>query len=200
MAKGITWRLSLIFLFLLLSFFYLTPTLVSKLPGWWTGVLPKDKIHLGLDLQGGTHLIMEVDTQKAVEGSLDLIASDLEDSMNAQNTRFKRIARDGADRITMVMYDKASAETVQKFVKKKYPELELLPPVDAGGFVSIQVKMTEKEAESRKDRAVAQALETIRNRIDQFGVSEPVIQREGINHIVVQLPGIKDPKRQDRPS
>jgi preprotein translocase subunit SecD len=195
MAKGITWRLSLIFLFLLLSFFYLTPTLVSKLPSWWTGVLPKDKIHLGLDLQGGTHLIMEVDTQKAVEGSLDLIASDLEDSMNAQNTRFKKIARDGEDRITMVLYDKASAETVQKFVKKKYPELELMPPVDEGGFVNIQVKMTGKEAESRKDKAVAQALETIRNRIDQFGVSEPVIQREGINHIVVQLPGIKDPKR-----
>jgi preprotein translocase subunit SecD len=195
MAKVISWRLILIFLFLLLSFFYLTPTLASKLPSWWKGVLPKDKIHLGLDLQGGTHLIMEVDTQKAVEGSLDLIATDLEDSMNAQNTRFKRVARDGADRITMVMYDKASAETVQKFIKKKYPELELLPPVDEGGFVNIQLKMTEKEAESRKDKAVAQALETIRNRIDQFGVSEPVIQREGINHIVVQLPGIKDPKR-----
>ena len=195
MSKGLTWRISLISLFLLLSFFYMTPTLVSKLPTWWKGVLPKDKIHLGLDLQGGTHLIMEVETQKAVEGSLDLIATDLEDSLNAQNTRFKRIARVGADRIQMIMYDKASAETVQKFVKKKYPELELLPPFDEGGFINLQVRMNEKEAASRKDKAVAQALETIRNRIDQFGVSEPVIQREGINHIVVQLPGIKDPKR-----
>jgi len=195
MSKGLTWRITLILLFLLLSFFYLTPTLVSKLPVWWKGVLPKDKIHLGLDLQGGTHLVMEVETQKAVEGSLDLIATDLEDSLNAQNIRFKRISRVGPDRVQMVMFDKASAETVQKFVKKKYPELEMLPQFDEAGFVNLQVRMTEKEAESRKDKAVQQALETIRNRIDQFGVSEPVIQREGINHIVVQLPGIKDPKR-----
>ncbi len=195
MSKGLTWRISLILLFLLLSFFYLTPTLVSKLPAWWKGVLPKDKIHLGLDLQGGTHLVMEVETQKAVEGALDLIATDLEDSLNAQNTRFKQISRVGADRVQVVMYDKASAEAVQKFVKKKYPELEMLPPFDEGGFVNLQIRMNEKEAEGRKDKAVQQALETIRNRIDQFGVSEPVIQREGINHIVVQLPGIKDPKR-----
>ncbi len=195
MSKGLTWRITLILLFLLLSFFYLTPTLAGKLPTWWKGILPKDKIHLGLDLQGGTHLVMEVETQKAVEGSLDLIATDLEDSLNAQNTRFKRISRVGVDRVQLVMYDKASAETVQKLVKKKYPELEMLPQFDEGGFINLQIRMTEKEAESRKDKAVQQAVETIRNRIDQFGVSEPVIQREGINHIVVQLPGIKDPKR-----
>ena len=195
MSKGLTWRISLIVLFLLLSALYLTPTLVDKLPSWWKGVLPKDKIHLGLDLQGGTHLVMEVETQKAVEGSLDLIATDLEDSLNAQNTSFKRIARVGADRVQLVLYDKVSAETVQKFVKKKYPELELLPPFDEGGFVNLQLRMNEKEAQAERTRRCQQALETIRNRIDQFGVSEPVIQREGINHIVVQLPGIKDPKR-----
>src|SRR6266704_3252940 len=195
MSKGLTWRITLILLFLLLSFFYLTPTLASKLPVWWKGILPKDKIHLGLDLQGGTHLVMEVETQKAVEGSLDLIATDLEDSLNAQNTRFKRISRVGVDRVQLVMYDKASAETLQKLVKKKYPELEMLPQFDEGGFINLQIRMTEKDAQDRKDKAVQQALETIRNRIDQFGVSEPTIQREGINHIVVQLPGIKDPQR-----
>ncbi len=195
MSKALTWRITLILLFLLLSFFYLTPTMVSKLPVWWKGILPKDKIHLGLDLQGGTHLVMEVETQKAVEGSLDLIATDLEDSLNSQNIRFKRASRLGPDRIQVVLYEKTSADNVQKFVKKKYPELEMLPTFEEGGFVNLQVRMTEKEAESRKDKAVQQALETIRNRIDQFGVSEPVIQREGINHIVVQLPGIKDPKR-----
>jgi preprotein translocase subunit SecD len=195
MSKGLTWRICLIVLFLLFSALYLTPTMVNKLPDWWKGVLPKDKIHLGLDLQGGSHLVMEVKTQKAVEGSLDLIATDLEDSFNAQNTRFKRISRVGADRVQVVLYDKVSADAVEKFVKKKYPELELLPRFDEGGFVNLQIRMNEKEAQNRKDHAVQQALETIRNRIDQFGVSEPVIQREGIDHIVVQLPGVKDPKR-----
>lgn len=195
MTKGFTWRISLIVAFLFISFLYLTPTLVSPLPSWWKGFLPKDKIHLGLDLQGGTHLVMEVETQKAVEGSLDLISTDLEDTLNAQNIRFKRVAKVGGDRVQLVLYDRGSADNVQKLVKKKYPDLELLPLFDEGGFVNMQLRINEKEAQVRKDKAVQQALETIRNRIDQFGVSEPIIQREGISHIVVQLPGIKDPKR-----
>jgi preprotein translocase subunit SecD len=195
MTKGFAWRISLIVAFLFISFLYLTPTLLSPLPSWWKGLLPKDKIHLGLDLQGGTHLVMAVETDKAVEGSLDLISTDLEDSLNSQNLRFKRIGKVGGDRVQMVLYDRGSADTVQKLVKKKYPDLEMLPLFDEGGFVNLQFRINEKDAVTRKDKAVQQALETIRNRIDQFGVSEPVIQREGINHIVVQLPGIKDPKR-----
>jgi preprotein translocase subunit SecD len=138
---------------------------------------------------------MEVDTPKAVEGTLDLIATDLEDSLTAQNLRFKRIARVGADKVQLTFYDKPTAETAQGLLKKKYPELELQPAFDEGGFVNLQLRMNEKVAQDRKDKSVAQALETIRNRIDQFGVSEPSITREGLTHIVVQLPGIKDPKR-----
>jgi preprotein translocase subunit SecD len=158
-------------------------------------MLPTDKIHLGLDLQGGTHLVMEVDTTKAVEGALDLIATDLEDTLTAQNLRYKRIARVASDKVQLTLYDKGTSDNVQTQIKKKYPEMELLSPFDEGGFVNVQIRMNEKVAQDRKDKSVAQALETIRNRIDQFGVSEPTIQREGINHIVVQLPGIKDPKR-----
>src|SRR5690242_4911973 len=105
MNKGYTWRITLIVLFIVASCIYMVPTLVSPLPAWWSGLLPKDKIHLGLDLQGGTHLVMGVETDKAVEGSLDLIATDLEDSLNAQNLRFKRIARTGADRVQITLYD-----------------------------------------------------------------------------------------------
>ena len=138
---------------------------------------------------------MEVDTQKAVEGALDLIATDLEDSLTAQNLRFKQIGKVDADKVQLVLYDKGTADEAQKLLKKKYPELEIIPPFEEGGFVNVRVRMNEKVAQDRMDKSVAQALETIRNRIDQFGVSEPVIQREGVNHIVVQLPGIKDPKR-----
>jgi len=195
MTKGYTWRITLIAVFIIASCVYLVPTLVSPLPTWWSGLLPKDKIHLGLDLQGGTHLVMEVETQKAVEGSLDLIATDLEDSLTQQQVRFKRVGKLGGDKVQLTLYDRGSADVVTKLVKKKYPDLEELPLVDEGGFVNLQLRINEKEAQVRKDRAVAQALETIRNRIDQFGVSEPIIAREGLNHIVVQLPGIKDPKR-----
>lgn len=195
MPKGTGWRISLIGMFVVLSFLFLTPTLVAKLPGWWGGLLPKDKIHLGLDLQGGTHLVMEVDTQKAVEGSLELVATDLEDTLNTKNLHFKRISRSGSDKVSLVLYEKGTADTVQKLIKDKYPSYEQSPTFDEGGFVAFTLRMNDKDALDRKDKAVQQALETIRNRIDQFGVSEPTIQREGINHIVVQLPGIKDPQR-----
>ena len=195
MPKGTGWRISLIGIFVALSFLYLTPTLASKLPSWWGNFLPKDKIHLGLDLQGGTHLVMEVDTQKAVEGSLDLVATDLEDTLNSKNLRFKRISRNGSDKVSVVLYEKGTADTVQKLIKDKYPSYEQSPTFDEGGFIALTLRVSEKDAQERKDKAVQQALETIRNRIDQFGVSEPTIQREGINHIVVQLPGIKDPQR-----
>lgn len=195
MPKGTGWRISLIGIFVLLSFLYLTPTLVTTLPSWWKGLLPKDKIHLGLDLQGGTHLVLEVDTQKAVEGTLDIVATDLEDTLNSKNLRFKRIARTGSDKVSLVLYEKGTAESVQKLLKDKYPGYEQSPAHDDGGFVALELRINDKDAQDRKDKAVQQALETIRNRIDQFGVSEPTIQREGIDHIVVQLPGIKDPQR-----
>lgn len=195
MSKGLTWRICLIVGFLLLSLFYLMPTLVAQLPSWWGGILPKDKIHLGLDLQGGIHLVMEVETPKAVEGALDLIATDLEDTMNDKSIRFRSVARSDRDGVAVVLYDKATAGTVQTLMKEKYPRMEMLPLADDGGYLTLKMRMSAEEAKNIRDRAVQQALETIRNRIDQFGVSEPVIQREGVDHIVVQLPGIKDPKR-----
>lgn len=195
MPKGVGWRVTLIILFIVMSCVYLVPTLSQKLPGWWKGLLPKDKIHLGLDLQGGTHLVMEVETNKAVEGTLDLVATDLEDTLTAKNLRFKRVSRTGFDKVSVVLYEKDTAAQVQKLLKDKYRDYEQVSSVEEGGMIGIQLRMREQDMQDRKDKAVAQALETIRNRIDQFGVSEPVIARQGINQIVVQLPGIKDPQR-----
>jgi len=195
MPNGAGWRIGLIVAFIVISCIYLVPTLVPQLPSWWKGMLPKDKINLGLDLQGGTHLVMEVDTQKAVEGTLDLVATDIEDTLNSKNLRFKRISRTGADKVSIVLYEKDTAGSVQALLKDKYRDYEQVSSVEEGGMVGLQLRMKEQDAIERKDKAVAQALETIRNRIDQFGVSEPVITRQGSNQIVVQLPGIKDPQR-----
>lgn len=195
MTQNLTWRLSLVLFFILLSFFFLTPTLFSQLPTWWNGMLPKDKIHFGLDLQGGSHLVMEVDTQEAVRATLDLMAVDLENILNEENIRYLRISRVGDTSVHMTLFNSENVERIQKQVSKKYPEMELLQPLETADKVELQLRMNEKIIQKKKDTTVEQALETIRNRIDQFGVSEPVIQREGTNHIVVQLPGISDSKR-----
>ena len=195
MPKGAGWRVTLIIAFVVLSCVYLVPTLMPDLPSWWKGVLPKDKISLGLDLQGGTHLVMEVETQKAVEGTLDLVATDLEDTLSSKNLRYKRISRTGDDKVSIVLYEKDTAAAAQTLLKDKYRDYELVSSVEEGGLIGLQLRMKEEDIQDRKDKAVAQALETIRNRIDQFGVSEPVITRQGVSQIVVQLPGIKDPQR-----
>ncbi len=195
MTKDLAWRMSLVFAFTFLSLFFLTPTLFTQLPGWWKGYMPKDKISLGLDLQGGTHLVLEVETQKALEGYLDLIAGDLEETVRSQNIHMKKISREGIDKVQVVLYDKSSAEAVRNLIVKKYPDFEATSTIEKDGFVNMSINLNEKAAQDKKDKSVAQALETIRNRIDQFGVSEPAIQREGINHIVIQLPGIKDANR-----
>jgi preprotein translocase subunit SecD len=119
----------------------------------------------------------------------------MEDSLNGKSIRFKKVSRVGTDRVAIVLFDKGSADEAQKLLKDKYPRLQMQAPFDEGGFLNLQMRMDAKEMESIRDKSVQQALETIRNRIDQFGVSEPVIQREGKTNIVVQLPGVKDPKR-----
>ena len=195
MPKGIRWRIGLIAAFILLSLFYLTPTLAPNLPSWWIEHLPKDKINLGLDLQGGSHLVLEVDSQKAVEGYLDITATGLEDTLNSKKLHFKRINRVGSDKVSLLLYEKKTAETARNLLKDKHPDYQMSGLYDDGGFVALDLKITDEAVKDRKDKAVTQALETIRNRIDQFGVAEPQIQRQGSGHIVVQLPGIKDPQR-----
>ncbi len=196
MPKGVGVRIALIIGFIVMSFVYLVPTLMTTLPSWWKGVLPSERIHLGLDLQGGTHLVLEVDTVKAVEGTLDLVATDLEDSLTAKDLRFKRIFRSDSDSVTVVLYEKDTADAVKKMITDKFRDTyQVTPSIEEGGLVGLRLRMKEQDIRDRQDKAVSQALETIRNRIDQFGVSEPVIARQGINQIVIQLPGIKDPQR-----
>ncbi|BCR05669.1 hypothetical protein DESUT3_27380 [Desulfuromonas versatilis] len=195
MSRQPHWRAGLTVFLLLLSIVYLAPTLNATLPAWWKSPLPQQRISLGLDLQGGSHLVLDVQTEAAVEGYLDRLATDLEDGLNAAKTPFKKIARAGGDGLKLSIYDQESLAALTALVKKSHPELRVEPGPDEGALIPVEIRIPDQPLQELKDRTVLQALETIRNRIDQFGVAEPVVQREGAEHIVVQLPGIKDPQR-----
>ena len=195
MTKSTRWRLCLVVFFILLSGLYLAPTLTDNLPAWWKGAMPQEKINLGLDLQGGSHLVLEVQKQAAVESYLERAAAQIEEALQSGDTPVKRIAREGADRLRILLYDPAAAEIAGKLVGDKLPDLDVSAPTESGGFVSLDLQLGQSAVQEIGNRAVVQALETIRNRVGQFGVAEPIIQRQGENHIVVQLPGIKDPQR-----
>ncbi len=195
MSSQLKWRSGLTVFFLILSILYLFPTLSSHLPSWWNPPLPQERISLGLDLQGGSHLVLAVDTEAAVAGYLDRLATEIEDDLAAAKATYKRIDRNGSEGLKLLFYDRQSADMARDLVKKAHPELEAQPGADQGGVVPMAIRIPEPALQQLHDRTVLQALETIRNRIDQFGVAEPVVQREGAEHIVVQLPGIKDPQR-----
>jgi len=186
MKKKILWRLILICVTVILAIIFFLPNtpMFQHLPDWWKNNMPNKGIVLGLDLQGGLHLVFEVEGDKAVEITTDRYASRLRELFAKKNVK----ADVNVSGLSITV-SPSSAEA-RKIVDENYPTLTAVETGDR-----LVYKMSDKEATRIKDTSADQALETIRNRIDQFGVSEPTIHRQGENEVVVQLPGIKDPKR-----
>jgi len=196
MLKGIKIRAAVAFVVCLLALFYLTPSLTPDLPDMWKKYLPMDKIHLGLDLQGGTHLVLEVDTVKAVESTILRLSNDVKESLMSNKVRFVYLeGTKKADTISFELPDSASRTAFEKVIKDNYPDLEIVSSEIHGGKEVVSLRPKAKRADEIKKMAVEQSLETIRNRVDQFGITEPEIIPESNDRIVIQLPGIKDTER-----
>lgn len=196
MNKSLAWRTGIVAFFVFLAFMYLVPSLGGDLPPWWSGVLPKEKIHLGLDLQGGMHLILEVDAKKAVENHLERVVEDLRQDLRKKKIRYLDLKRHGDDQIQLVFMREEDGKAFQDTAKSDYPDfkVESVGKGDENG-VPYRLVLNAKARDHNMQMAADQALETIRNRIDEFGVSEPDIRPQENHRILVQLPGIKDPKR-----
>jgi len=194
MSNSLKFRGILVLLCLLLSFFVIAPTLMrDSLPQWWTDTV--NPIQLGLDLQGGMHLVLGVEVDKAVESRIDTIIDQSEAQLREKDIIFKRLERRQGDRLVILVYDEAEGAKVDALMAENYPSLEAETMTGAGGYIEKQYRLSDQEIENIKDYAVRQALETMRNRVDQFGVSEPTLQRQSDNRILIQLPGVEDPER-----
>src|SRR4030043_432284 len=195
MWRSIQWRAGLIVFFLALSILFLVPTLIDPLPKWWTKVLPAEKIHLGLDLRGGMHLLLEVEVQKAVESALDKYASDIKDTLTKKDIAFNQVDRPPEGKIAVILPDSKANDRFSQIRSDQYANLKVASFREREGKFQYGLEMNPKEVKSIEESAIRQGLETIRNRIDQFGVSEPVIAPQGENQILIQRPGVKDPQR-----
>ena len=178
-----------------MAFIYLTPTLMEKMPGWWANILPRDKIVLGIDLQGGMHLVLKVQTLKAVENHLERIVEELKHDLRKRKIRYLQLKRHGTRAITVTLIRAGDKELFEEITKANYRDFEVDSKSEVNGQQSFNLDLRSDAATRIKKMAVDQALETIRNRIDQFGVSEPEIRPQEDDKILIQLPGIKDPKR-----
>jgi len=157
----------------------------------------QSRIHLGLDLKGGTHLILQVQVNDAVNADTDRVVDRLKEALTKANIAFGEISKPDPQGHPELIQVKGlppeQASELRRIVSEKAPEYDLA----SGAENSWTLTMKPSVANDTKKKAVQQAIETIRNRIDQLGVSEPVIQEHGLGdyQILVQLPGVDDPAR-----
>ena len=171
------------------------PTLYPSLPASVKPYFPKNRIHLGLDLQGGMHLVLEVDTEKAMEGTVERLANALREGLMEKRIRFRSVERKADNSISIELPSKESRADLEKILTDQFPDLEIKSTEAVEGRETVTLKFREKRIADIKKTTLDQSLETIRNRVDQFGVTEPEIIPQGDDRILIQLPGIKDPKR-----
>ena len=193
--KKVGGRLTLLALVVVLSVIFFIPSyqpFYQALPDWLKKVMPNKGITLGLDLQGGIHLVMEVDEDRAVEIAVDRSVASLQDVLVEKKIPVESVTRTGPAQITIQFQNAELKAQIQKVIDD-YPTFS--ETESAASANRLVWELREVEAKRIKDSAINQALETIRNRIDQFGVAEPIVQRQGLKQIVVQLPGVKEPKR-----
>jgi preprotein translocase subunit SecD len=193
--KKVGGRLALLVLVVMASLIFFIPSyqpFYQALPGWLKKVTPSKGITLGLDLQGGIHLVLEVDEDRAIEIAVDRVVVSLQDLLTDKKIPVESVARTGPTQITIQFQNTELKAQIQKLIND-YPIFS--EPEATGPTSRVVWELRESEAKRIKDSAINQALETIRNRIDQFGVAEPIVQRQGLKQIVVQLPGVKEPKR-----
>ncbi|MFQ5839313.1 MAG: protein translocase subunit SecD [Candidatus Methylomirabilales bacterium] len=195
--RALGFRVSLIGLASLLSVLYLLPSWLGEegLPAWWRYVRPlivaspPEPIRLGLDLQGGMHLVLEVEEEQAVTNVVERRVAEIRRALEREEIPYARLERRGARQILLEVAEE-DARTRAVSVLAVY---EGMSRTEEEG--TILLTLGDAEAARIRESAVDQTVEKIRNRVDEFGVREPLIHREGETRIIVQLPGIKDPER-----
>jgi preprotein translocase subunit SecD len=192
--KRIRGRIILLLVLTLLTGYYIVPSVfpVESLPSLFPGILPRaEKVNLGLDLQGGMHLVLEVQVEKAVENATDRLREEAKRLLDKDKVEIAQLSREGTTGIVLKVAKAGDRDTAQKALG----ELVTVDKIPGATPDELRLTLQPREVKRIEELAVRQSLETIRNRVDQFGVTEPHIVPEGDRRIVVQLPGIKDPQR-----
>ncbi|MBK6472895.1 MAG: protein translocase subunit SecD [Betaproteobacteria bacterium] len=166
--------------------------LVSRSPTWLTKLhaLP---MYLGLDLRGGVHFLMQVDMRGALKQAVDTYSSDARSALREKRIRFTGIARE-PNGVVVTLPDGAEATKARDLLFDRMPALTWTQEAD-GTTVRIVGRLSPKAITDIQTQAVTQNIETLHKRVNELGVAEPVIQKQGLDRVVVQLPGVQDPAR-----
>ena len=168
------------------------PTLAPRMPAW-VRKLGLNPMSLGLDLRGGVHVLLEVDMATAVNKRLELYQEDFDDRLREADIRHRVELDDGELMVRVTTPD--DLEATREIIRRADPDVIVTDGADGR---SLRVRMTEAQIRGRQNLAIEQNVTTLRNRVNELGVSEPIVQRQGEDRIVVQLPGVQDPSELDR--
>ena len=163
--------------------------LLSRSPQWLTsiGALP---MYLGLDLRGGVHFLMQVDMKAALSKKLEAYTNDIRGMLREQRLQYSGLSREGQS-ITVRFRESALREKALVRISKDMPDLELKTSEDGGEF-RINASLRIEAQRKTQEFALQQNITTLRNRVNELGVAEPIIQQQGTDRVVVQLPGVQD--------
>jgi len=173
--------------------FVVALNLAPSTPDWLSGLgaLP---MYLGLDLRGGVHFLMEVDMAGAVRKAEERYIGDIRTLLREEKIRYKAITRRPHQGIVVTLRDSADRGSADDLIRGEFPELDI-EAKDIDGVAALIVTINEQAARELRRFALQQNITTLRNRVNELGVAEPVIQQQGENRIVVQLPGVQDTAR-----
>jgi protein-export membrane protein SecD len=190
MERSWWWKALLYGALVVLACLYLVPTVVPE--GKQPEIIHKyfqKRIQLGLDLQGGLHLVYEVHVDKAVSDKVDRIASEIEDRLVKKKVEGVTVSREGRDDIIATFKNPADQAKIDEELLREFRrQLDLVSRDPATG--TVRLRLDQDQIEEVRDSALRQGIETIRGRVDKFGVAEPTIIRKGTD-IIVELPGLK---------
>jgi len=163
--------------------------LLPASPAWLTaiGALP---MYLGLDLRGGVHFLLQVDMVKALEKAAERYQGDIRTLLREKKIRYSGVSREG-NIVTIRFADAATRDQARPVIEAAYSDLQLADAATADG-VALVASLKETAKIKTQEYALQQNLTTLRNRVNELGVAEPVIQQQGLDRVVVQLPGVQD--------
>ncbi|RDE18429.1 protein translocase subunit SecD [Motiliproteus coralliicola] len=164
--------------------------LAATTPDWLTSI-GAGPMKLGLDLRGGVHFLMEVDMAAAVKQRLDVYVSEIKTKLRSERIRYRGVDHKADGSLLVKFANQEARDEGYSLLRRDYNEF-LLTEEEIDGEFAVGVNLTEATVRQIEDYAIKQNLTTIRNRVNELGVAEPLVQRQGRNRIVVQLPGVQD--------
>lgn len=189
------WKALLIFTVCVLAFVYALPNVLGKdvrgwmqthLPSW----LPSKTVSLGLDLQGGSHLLLEADIDVVIKERAEGLVSTARTDLRSEKIGYTRISALPTG-LRLILRDPADAEAAKKILRGIERDVDVIVGADGK---TLEARFTDVALKTIKDQTISQSIEIVRRRVDETGTREPVITRQGEDRIIVQLPGVEDPQ------